>query len=124
MPPPNHQAGSHRPGRDQRAHVHVRGRAVGVFRMQHQRNAHRRESAPGQFGAFGGRRSRQRGAADLRESDAAALEDAATLDDAGAAAAGERRPAPFASGRRGRSRRRCPSIASSAATMRVCRPVK
>ena len=59
--------------------------------MQHQRDADRLESAPGELGPLGSRRSGQRRPADVRESDAAALENAAAFDDRGEPVAGERR---------------------------------
>ena len=83
-------------GGHEAAHVHVHGGHVGIARMQHERNAHGLESATGEFGAHRARRGREPGAADMRERDAAALEQAAVLDDARVAAAtAERRGSAF-----------------------------
>ena len=100
---------------DEEAHVHVRGRAIGIARMQHQRDAHRLPAAAGQFGAMRGGRRRQLVARDMREIDPAALEELAFLDQARDAAAALPSQA---------SRRKGCRHASSSATMRSCRPVK
>ena len=72
---------------DEEAHVHVRGRAVGVARMEHQRDTHRLPAATRQFGAVRGGRGGHLLAHDVREIDPAALEHLAILDQAGDPAA-------------------------------------
>ena len=58
--------------------------------MEHQRHAHRLEAAAGEFGPVRRCRWRQLAADDVREADAAALEQVALLDDARQPAAAER----------------------------------
>ena len=55
--------------------------------MQHQRNAHRLETASGEFRAQRARRRRQFGAAHVREGYTSSLEQPALFDDAGVPAA-------------------------------------
>src|SRR6185312_666407 len=65
------------------AHVHVDGRDVRILRMEDERDAERLERRAGEIGAAVlRRRRRQRRAADVREADAAALEERAALDEA------------------------------------------
>ena len=67
--------------------------------MQDQRDAHRFPGTAGQLRPDGGCRGRQRAAGDVREIDAAALEEIAFLDQArGAAAAFRANPAVGAEG--------------------------
>ncbi len=65
---------------DKTAHVHVRGGAVGIARMQHQRNTHGFPFASRQLGAVRGGRGGQLVAGDVGEIDAAALEEGAFFD--------------------------------------------
>src|SRR5207302_2671208 len=73
--------------RAEEAHVHVHRRAVRIARVQNKRHAHRVVLLAGELRPRRRRRRRQAAALYAREVDAAALEDAAFLDDARHAAA-------------------------------------
>ncbi len=70
-------------GGNEAAHIQVRGRAIRVTRMKYQRNAHRLPSPTGEFGAMRGGRGRHGLTGDMREIDAAALEEMSVFDQHG-----------------------------------------
>ena len=83
--PPRHRlAVAHRA---EVAHVRVRGRQVGVARVEHQRHADRAPRGAGQLRPRGARRRRQRGAGHIGEADAGLLEHRAVAQDPRAPAA-------------------------------------
>ena len=61
-------------------HVEVHRGAIGIERVQHQRDAHRLPGLPCKLGTRGGRRRRQLASFDMREVHPAALEDIPVLD--------------------------------------------
>ena len=91
----------------------------GLLRMQHERDAHRLETAPGQLRTRRARGRRQRVAGDVRETDAAALEELSAFENPRAAAAAQAL-AGAALPRVGGER--VPSNAPSVSAICVCRP--
>ena len=67
--------------RDEEAHVHVHGRGVGIARVQNERYPGRIPRTACEFRTRRGCRGRQRFPGDVREIDAAALEDLALLEE-------------------------------------------